>query len=162
MNCFDSEAELIDNLTAKPYIRTKHLRSNSLTLNKTFKLNQPIITFQSRSHSSTQKYNKKRHVSKKVTLDSATTQDTQTSSTGKPTGKIIPESDTIYYIPPSPEEIRFSYLSKLIYKGLWNPNKKKKPLNTIIILDWDDTLLCTSRLIKPYEDINKNILTKEL
>lgn len=158
MNCFDSEAELIDNLTAKPYTKAKHLRSNSLTLNKTFKLHQPIITFHFRSHSSTQKYNKKRHVSKKVTLDSATTQDTQTSSTGKPTEKIIPESDTIYYIPPSPEEIRFSYLSKLIYKGLWNPNKKKKPLNTIIILDWDDTLLCTSRLIKPYEEINKNIL----
>ena len=62
MNCFDSEAELIDNLTAKPYTKAKHLRSNSLTLNKTFKLHQPIITFHFRSHSSTQKYNKKRHV----------------------------------------------------------------------------------------------------
>jgi len=44
------------------------------------------------------------------------------------------------------EDIRRSYIAKLIYKKIWQPTKKEKDHNTLIIFDWDDTLLCTSFL----------------
>lgn len=44
------------------------------------------------------------------------------------------------------EEIRKSYMEKLLYKRVWNPSMKQKTHNSIIIFDWDDTLLCTSYL----------------
>lgn len=44
------------------------------------------------------------------------------------------------------EELRRSYIAKLIYKNVWTPTKKDKNHNTLIIFDWDDTLLCTSFL----------------
>ena len=43
-------------------------------------------------------------------------------------------------------EIRQSYISKLISMNVWNPSMKPKQHNTIIIFDWDDTLLPTSFL----------------
>ena len=43
-------------------------------------------------------------------------------------------------------EIRESYISKLITKKVWNPGIKPKQHNSIIIFDWDDTLLPTSFL----------------
>ena len=43
-------------------------------------------------------------------------------------------------------EIRQSYISKLISKNVWNPIVKPKRHNSIIIYDWDDTLLPTSFL----------------
>ena len=43
-------------------------------------------------------------------------------------------------------EIREGYISKLISKNIWNPNMKPKQHNSIIIFDWDDTLLPTSFL----------------
>ena len=43
-------------------------------------------------------------------------------------------------------DIRKSYLAKLISKNVWNPNNKDKKYNNIIIFDWDDTLLPTSFL----------------
>jgi len=43
-------------------------------------------------------------------------------------------------------DIRQSYISKLISKQVWNPNMKPKQHNSIIIFDWDDTLLPTSFL----------------
>jgi hypothetical protein len=43
------------------------------------------------------------------------------------------------------EELRKSYMAKLIYKKIWKPSKEKDH-NTMIIFDWDDTLLCTSFL----------------
>lgn len=46
----------------------------------------------------------------------------------------------------SGSEIRESYISKLISKKIWNPSMKPKQHNTIIIFDWDDTLLPTSFL----------------
>ena len=46
----------------------------------------------------------------------------------------------------SGEDIRKSYLAKLISKKVWNPNHKEKKHNSIIIFDWDDTLLPTSFL----------------
>ena len=43
-------------------------------------------------------------------------------------------------------EIRQSYISKLISMNVWNPSMKPKQHNSIIIFDWDDTLLPTSFL----------------
>ncbi len=44
------------------------------------------------------------------------------------------------------EDIRRSYINKLITTKIWQPSKKEKKHNTLIIFDWDDTLLCTSYL----------------
>lgn len=44
------------------------------------------------------------------------------------------------------EEIRRSYIAKLICKKVWTPSQKEKTHNSLIIFDWDDTLLCTSFL----------------
>jgi hypothetical protein len=46
----------------------------------------------------------------------------------------------------SGEELRRSYIAKLISKNVWQPTSKEKDHNTIFIFDWDDTLLCTSYL----------------
>ncbi len=46
----------------------------------------------------------------------------------------------------SNDELRKSYLEKLLSKKVWNPNQKQKTYNSIIIFDWDDTLLCSSYL----------------
>jgi len=43
-------------------------------------------------------------------------------------------------------KMRQIYFSKLICKDFWVPNLKKKSHNSIIIFDWDDTLLCTTFL----------------
>ena len=43
-------------------------------------------------------------------------------------------------------DIRQSYLTKLISTRVWTPNMKPKQHNSIIIFDWDDTLLPTSFL----------------
>ena len=42
--------------------------------------------------------------------------------------------------------VRESYISKLITKNIWNPGMKPKCHNSLIIFDWDDTLLPTSFL----------------
>ena len=44
------------------------------------------------------------------------------------------------------EDIRNRYINQLINKGIWIPNIKEKKYNSIIIFDWDDTLLPTSFL----------------
>ena len=45
------------------------------------------------------------------------------------------------------DEIRRSYISKLIYSGVLTSNERTSySHNSIIIYDWDDTLLCTSFL----------------
>lgn len=44
------------------------------------------------------------------------------------------------------EDIRNRYICQLINKGVWIPNFKEKKYNSIIIFDWDDTLLPTSFL----------------
>lgn len=44
------------------------------------------------------------------------------------------------------QEIRSTYFAKLIYKQVLCSQRKPKIYNSIIILDWDDTLLCTSFL----------------
>ena len=44
------------------------------------------------------------------------------------------------------EDIRRSYIAKLISTKVWTPNQKPKTHNSIIIFDWDDTLLPTTFL----------------
>ncbi len=41
-------------------------------------------------------------------------------------------------------EIRESYISKLISMNIWNPSLKPRQHNSIIIFDWDDTLFPTT------------------
>ena len=57
-------------------------------------------------------------------------------------------------------EIRGSYISKLISKEVWNPSIKPKQHNSIIIFDWDDTLLPTS-FLTPEGVFNPNITLSE-
>jgi len=45
------------------------------------------------------------------------------------------------------EDFRTSFLRRLSYSKVWVPVAKRPPRSqTVIIFDWDDTLLCTSRL----------------
>ena len=55
------------------------------------------------------------------------------------------------------EEIRKSYITKLICKNVWNPTQKEKTHNSLIIFDWDDTLLCTS-FLTPGGVFNENMV----
>ena len=62
------------------------------------------------------------------------------------------------------ENIRNTYIAKLIYKQIWKPSVEIKTHNSLIIFDWDDTLLCTTFLTpKGYfdEDIVLNEKQKE-
>jgi len=41
--------------------------------------------------------------------------------------------------------MRRNFLSKLTYNKIWlTPSQKPKMYETVIIFDWDDTILCTS------------------
>ncbi|KAF8822249.1 hypothetical protein IE077_000712 [Cardiosporidium cionae] len=43
------------------------------------------------------------------------------------------------------DDFRVNYLRRLSYRNVWVPNSRKPPTHqTVIIFDWDDTLLCTS------------------
>jgi hypothetical protein len=44
------------------------------------------------------------------------------------------------------DKLRKAYISKLIATKAWQPMMKEKKHNSMIIFDWDDTLLCTSYL----------------
>jgi len=44
------------------------------------------------------------------------------------------------------DSLRKSYISKLISKNVLNPNMKPKQFNSLIIFDWDDTLIPTTFL----------------
>jgi hypothetical protein len=57
-------------------------------------------------------------------------------------------------------EIRESYISKLIAMKVWNPSMKPKQHNSMIIFDWDDTLLPTS-FLTPGGTFNENIKLSE-
>lgn len=49
-----------------------------------------------------------------------------------------------YYREKHSDNLRKNYIAKLIYKQIWQPSKKEKNHNSLILFDWDDTLLCTS------------------
>lgn len=57
-------------------------------------------------------------------------------------------------------EIRNSYIQKLVCKALYLPNNKPKTHNSLIIFDWDDTLLPTSFLTQGGV-FNENIILSE-
>jgi len=45
------------------------------------------------------------------------------------------------------DDFRVQFLKKLSYSGTWVPTLQKAPKSqTVVIFDWDDTLLCTSHL----------------
>ena len=51
------------------------------------------------------------------------------------------------FISKSGDEIRNNFLRKLTYNKVWlTPSEKPKTHQSVIIFDWDDTLLCTSFL----------------
>ena len=52
--------------------------------------------------------------------------------------------------------VRESYISKLISMNVWNPSMKPKIHNSLIIFDWDDTLLPTS-FLTPNGTFSENI-----
>ena len=58
------------------------------------------------------------------------------------------------------EEIRHSYIAKLITKKVWTPSQKEKTHNSLIIFDWDDTLLCTS-FLTPKGVYDENLILTE-
>lgn len=58
------------------------------------------------------------------------------------------------------EDMRKSYIAKLICKKVWTPSHKEKTHNSIIIFDWDDTLLCTS-FLSPNGLFNENMVLTE-
>ena len=53
------------------------------------------------------------------------------------------------------ENIRKSYITKLILNKVWEPINKVKQHNSLIIFDWDDTLLCTT-FLSPSGLFNEN------
>ena len=74
------------------------------------------------------------------------------------TSSVIFDYELNFY--KSGNEIRESYISKLISKKVWNPSIKPKQHNSIIIFDWDDTLLPTS-FLTPGGVFNQNIILSE-
>jgi len=52
------------------------------------------------------------------------------------------------------EDFRMSYLKKLSYDKIWIPHALQPPRHkTLIIFDWDDTILC-SRYVEAHDEIN--------
>ena len=64
------------------------------------------------------------------------------------------EYELNYY--KNPDNIRNAYFSQLIMKRVWAPAVKPKTHNSLIIFDWDDTLLPTS-FLSPGGVFNENI-----
>jgi len=58
------------------------------------------------------------------------------------------------------DTLRGSYISKLITKKIWNPELKPKKHNSVIIFDWDDTLLPTSYLVSDNNELSKTEIEK--
>lgn len=59
----------------------------------------------------------------------------------------LPELTTEYLDLKSRDDFRVSFLRKLSYEKVWVPQAQRAPKHqTVIIFDWDDTLLCTSWL----------------
>ena len=54
-------------------------------------------------------------------------------------------------------DIRQSYLAKLLSTKVWTPNMKPKQHNSIVIFDWDDTLLPTT-FLTPGGIFNENMI----
>ena len=58
---------------------------------------------------------------------------------------ISTSSQNLIHKTKTTDQMRRDFLSKLTYNKVWlTPNKKPKDYETVIIFDWDDTILCTS------------------
>lgn len=85
-----------------------------------------------------------------------------------------PEEDCVEAVPAkeyetevrsqSPKDgsgFRMSFLSKLSYEKVWVPKPERpRQHSTLIVLDWDDTLLCTSFLLS--QNLNSRTITQRL
>jgi len=55
------------------------------------------------------------------------------------------------------DDFRQKYLRKLSYSSVWLPHVHRQPKHqTVVIFDWDDTLLCTSWLVEHGQSILEN------
>lgn len=68
----------------------------------------------------------------------------------KPAAKAKSEFSAPTYRPMDDKAVRFRYLCKLTYKGVWNEQPKKS--NNLVIFDWDDTLFPTSAFMPRCQD----------
>jgi len=63
----------------------------------------------------------------------------------------------------SQDDFRVSFLRKLSYEKVWVPKAQRPPKHqTVIIFDWDDTLLCTSFLNMRQDHVLPPIVEKHL
>ena len=86
-----------------------------------------------------------------------TTEDEENNNNNKT--EITPSTSTFDYelnIFRDAGAVRESYISKLISMNVWNPSMKPKIHNSLIIFDWDDTLLPTS-FLTPNGTFSENI-----
>ena len=85
---------------------------------------------------------------KTVFIDSKTNPKNHNESSSSEEGRLSFSSTFDYELNfyRNGNEIRQSYLAKLLSSGVWTPNMKPKQHNSIIIFDWDDTLLPTTVL----------------
>ena len=85
---------------------------------------------------------------KTVFIDSKTNSKNHNESSSSEEGRLSFSSTFDYELNfyRNGNEIRQSYLAKLLSSGVWTPNMKPKQHNSIIIFDWDDTLLPTTFL----------------
>lgn len=74
--------------------------------------------------------------------------ESEDSSDSSEDGIISPETDVIMKDPIRHQaDFRVSYLRKLSYEKVWVPvSQRPAKHQTVIVFDWDDTLLCTSYL----------------
>ena len=66
----------------------------------------------------------------------------------------------ILNIPEKTNPLRLNYYSKLIQNGIWYKEKMKNSFNSLFILDWDDTLFCTSEVANLNDLEDNNNLSK--
>lgn len=61
------------------------------------------------------------------------------------------------------DDIRVNFLKRLSYNGIWVPRAERPPQHqTVVIFDWDDTLLCTSYLNAKGESCVTPVVAKHL
>lgn len=92
---------------------------------------------------------------------------TESSESIRPEGfdvvKQIPQRDECIETVSQKERsgFRMSFLSKLSYEKVWVPKPERpRQHSTLIVLDWDDTLLCTSFLLS--QNLSSRMVTQRL
>jgi hypothetical protein len=71
----------------------------------------------------------------------------KSSSVRSSEGSTTSTCSTAYQLELSTDDFRAEFLKKLSYSGIWIPTVQRPPRSqTVLIFDWDDTLLCTSCL----------------